>query len=55
MYKVTIGLEVHCELESNTKNFSPAPNGYTNFSNDHVATVDLGLPGILPHFRATGV
>ena len=48
MYKVTIGLEVHCELESNTKNFSPAPNGYTNFPNEHVATVDLGLPGILP-------
>ena len=48
MYKVTIGLEVHCELESNTKNFSPAPNGYTNYPNEHVATVDLGLPGILP-------
>ena len=48
MYKVTIGLEVHCELKSNTKNFSQAPNAYTTFPNEHVATVDLGLPGILP-------
>lgn len=48
MYKVTIGLEVHCELTTNTKNFSSAPNEYSKFPNEHVATVDLGLPGILP-------
>ena len=48
MYKVTIGLEVHCELTTNTKNFSCAPNAYSKFPNEHVATVDLGLPGILP-------
>ena len=48
MYKVTIGLEVHCELTTNTKNFSGAPNAYSKFPNEHVATVDLGLPGILP-------
>ena len=48
MYKVTIGLEVHCEVTTNTKNFSSAPNKFTKFPNEHVATVDLGLPGILP-------
>ena len=48
MYKPTIGLEVHCELKTNTKNFSSAPNEFTKFPNTHVATVDLGLPGILP-------
>ena len=48
MYKVVIGLEVHCELETNSKNFSPAPNKFSNVPNENVATVDLGLPGILP-------
>lgn len=48
MYKVVIGLEVHCELTTNTKNFSPAPNYFTEAHNTNVATVDLGLPGILP-------
>lgn len=48
MYKVVIGLEVHCELETKSKNFSPAPNYFTEAHNTNVATVDLGLPGILP-------
>lgn len=48
MYKVVIGLEVHCELETKSKNFSPAPNMFTEARNINVATVDLGLPGILP-------
>lgn len=48
MYKVVIGLEVHCELETKSKNFSPAPNIFTESHNINVATVDLGLPGILP-------
>ncbi len=48
MYKVVIGLEVHCELKSNSKNFSGAANQYSSDPNTHVATVDLGLPGILP-------
>lgn len=48
MYKVVIGLEVHCELETKSKNFSSAPNMFTESHNINVATVDLGLPGILP-------
>ena len=48
MYKVTIGLEVHCELDSNSKVFSPSINGYTEAPNSHVACQDLGFPGILP-------
>ncbi|MBQ8131497.1 MAG: Asp-tRNA(Asn)/Glu-tRNA(Gln) amidotransferase subunit GatB [Bacilli bacterium] len=48
MYKVVIGLEVHCELTTKTKNFSTAPNEFSDYPNEHVATVDLGLPGILP-------
>jgi len=48
MFKPVIGLEVHCELDTKTKNFSSAPAFFTEEHNTHVATVDLGLPGILP-------
>ena len=48
MYKVVIGLEVHVELKTKSKNFSSAPNEFTEAHNINVATVDLGLPGILP-------
>jgi len=48
MYKVVIGLEVHCELTTKTKNFSSAPNKFSEYPNEYVATTDLGLPGILP-------
>ena len=48
MYKVTIGLEVHCEVKTNSKNFSSARNTYSEYPNENVDTVDIGLPGILP-------
>lgn len=48
MYKVTIGLEVHCELKSNSKVFSRAKNDYTQQPNTLLAYQDLGFPGILP-------
>ena len=48
MYKVTIGLEVHCEVSTNSKNFSSAKNAYSEYPNENVDTVDIGLPGILP-------
>lgn len=48
MYKVVIGLEVHCELKTKSKNFSSAPNTFSMIPNINVAAVDLGLPGILP-------
>lgn len=48
MYKAVIGLEVHCELDTKSKNFSASPNEFTETPNINVSTVDLGLPGILP-------
>lgn len=48
MYKVVIGLEVHCELKTQSKNFSSARNNYSNNPNTNVDPVDIGLPGILP-------
>ena len=48
MYNVTIGLEVHCEVKTNSKNFSSARNTYSEYPNENIDTVDIGLPGILP-------
>lgn len=48
MYKTVIGLEVHCELKSNSKNFSSSRNSYSTIPNSNVSVVDLGMPGILP-------
>ena len=46
MYKTVIGLEVHCELKSSSKNFSSSKNGYSTIPNSNVSVVDLGMPGI---------
>ena len=48
MYKVVIGLEVHCELNTNSKNFSAARNTFSDKPNENVSPIDLGLPGTLP-------
>ncbi len=51
MYKVVIGLEIHCELTTNSKNFSHAKNTFSSEPNTNVAPVDLGLPGIIPYLN----
>ena len=48
IYKVTIGLEVHCEVKTNSKKFSSARNTYSEYPNENIDTVDIGRPGILP-------
>jgi len=48
-YKVTIGLEVHAELKTATKMFSPAKNDADeDRPNVNVHPVDLAHPGTLP-------
>ena len=54
-YKVTIGLEVHCEFESNSKVFSPSMNKYTDEPNVNLAPQDLGFPGILPSLNEVSI
>ena len=48
-YKLVIGLEMHCEMKSNSKVFSPASNIYNKLANSNVREICLGLPGILPN------
>ena len=47
-YIPTIGLEMHCELKSNSKVFSPAKNSYDVTPNANVCAIDMAFPGILP-------
>lgn len=47
-YVPTIGLEVHCELKSNSKNFSSGSNSFSDIPNSNLTPVDIGYPGILP-------
>ena len=48
-YIPVIGLEVHCELKSNSKNFSSSKNGLgLGDVNTNLSVIDIGYPGILP-------
>ena len=48
MLKPTIGIEVHCELKTNSKAFSPSSNTYGEVPNKRANVIDLGYPGTLP-------
>lgn len=45
---VVIGLEMHCELKSNSKVFSSGKNSYSDTANENISPVDMAFPGILP-------
>lgn len=47
-YKAVIGLEMHCELKSNSKVFSSARNSYSELPNSNIRPVDMAFPGTLP-------
>ncbi len=47
-YEVTIGLEVHVQLKTQTKMFCGCINEYGGAPNAHVCPVCLGMPGVLP-------
>ena len=48
MYLVTIGLEVHCQLNTNSKMFCACPAEYGAEPNTHTCPVCLGMPGAMP-------
>lgn len=47
-FETVIGLEVHVELKTQSKIFSPSPNHFGAEPNTNVNPIDLGYPGVLP-------
>ncbi|MDD6133644.1 MAG: Asp-tRNA(Asn)/Glu-tRNA(Gln) amidotransferase subunit GatB [Selenomonadaceae bacterium] len=47
-YEAVIGLEIHCELKTNTKIFCGCATTFGADQNTHVCPVCLGMPGVLP-------
>ncbi|TFB14257.1 Asp-tRNA(Asn)/Glu-tRNA(Gln) amidotransferase subunit GatB [Filobacillus milosensis] len=47
-FETIIGLEVHVELKTKSKIFSPSPNAFGDEPNSNVNPIDLGYPGVLP-------
>jgi aspartyl-tRNA(Asn)/glutamyl-tRNA(Gln) amidotransferase subunit B len=54
-YTTVIGLEVHVQLSTHSKLFSPAPSGALGEPNTRVHAIDLGLPGVLPRPNAAAI
>ncbi|MCH8132427.1 MAG: Asp-tRNA(Asn)/Glu-tRNA(Gln) amidotransferase subunit GatB [Myxococcales bacterium] len=54
-YEVVIGLEVHCQLRTQSKLFSPAPVTYGDEPNHSTHPVCLALPGVLPVLNGRAV
>ena len=51
-YEVVIGIEIHCQLNTESKIFSSAPTDFGHEPNTQASIVDLGLPGVLPVLNA---
>ncbi|MEG0293835.1 Asp-tRNA(Asn)/Glu-tRNA(Gln) amidotransferase subunit GatB [Enterococcus sp.] len=47
-FETVIGLEVHVELKTNSKIFSPAPAHFGAEPNTNTHVIDWGYPGVLP-------
>ena len=47
-WKAVIGLEIHAQLLTKSKLFSPDPAHFVAEENQHIHPVSLGLPGVLP-------
>lgn len=47
-FDIVIGLEIHAQLKTRSKLFSPDRAAYSEGENDHIHPVSLGFPGTLP-------
>ncbi len=54
-FEQVIGLEVHCELKTNSKMFSSAPVTFGEEPNTMINEVDLAMTGTLPVLNKRGV
>lgn len=51
-YKMTIGIEIHLELRTNSKVFSPSKNDYKSGANQNINEIDFSYPGVLPRVNS---
>jgi len=54
-YEATIGLEIHVQLNTESKIFSSDSNAETDEPNTHVSAISLGHPGTLPMLNEAAV
>ena len=54
-YEAVVGIEIHCELTTQTKMFSGAPLGYGITPNTAVNEIDIAMPGTLPSVNMQAV
>ncbi len=54
-WEAVIGLEVHCQLQTQSKIFSGAATAYGAAPNTQADAVTLGLPGVLPVLNGTAL
>ena len=47
-WDTVIGLEIHIQLATKTKLFSPASTSFGALANQQTSIIDLALPGVLP-------
>jgi aspartyl-tRNA(Asn)/glutamyl-tRNA(Gln) amidotransferase subunit B len=47
-YQAVIGLEIHAQMDTNTKAYSSDENQYGSEPNSNISSVSLGYPGTLP-------
>ena len=47
-FETVIGLEVHVELKTESKMFSPSPAHFGANPNSNTNVIDLAYPGVLP-------
>ena len=50
-FEPVIGLEIHAQIKTRSKMFSPDPAHFEKKSNSHIHPVSLGWPGVLPVFN----
>lgn len=54
-YKKAVGIEVHCELKTNSKMFIDSINNYGGVANVNINEIDFALPGTLPTINSYGI
>lgn len=50
-WELTVGIEIHAQLNTSRKLFSPATTSFNDEPNSHVALFDVAMPGSQPLFQ----